>query len=568
LPRRTPKVTSAHEFLEITHDFVDPKDAIREAISNAMDWKATKINVKVTEDRNRADEELIIEFSDNGSGLDEERLEAFFDLGKSINNATVEQIGNKGHGTKTYYNSRQIEVESKTATTTVRAAMDQPLQNLMNAIVPPYEYDISRDQNNSTTGTTIRVYGYNMNQRKPDFGHSILKDYILWKTKFGSVEKEFGVNVNARKIITLQGLDKKSPEPIRFGHVFASQNHDLNNLRATRPEDWTKVFCKRWVFPRQSIIGHPGKYLDMVFYIEGDEAKRSYNKMITGRGRAHEYGMYKVEDRYGLWVCKDYIPIKQVNEWLGLGKRLETKYHAFVNCQDLRLTANRGDIGNTPPDLLKAIADTVKHIYEENIIGSNEFQEYEEAAELEEQYQTSAQERKDFERRRRRAMSKKVCSFHGIELIEPTLEMGVVSLFNLVRAHEPSLFPFRVIDYDTKRGYDALVSQSVPADLSRESMFFVEFKFSLKTEFNHAFAHLASIVCWDCGLSDGSEITDIENKRRVLRVTPPQGDVNYTRYMLVSSTETHNVEVFVLKEYLKEKLNLEFRTRTAAHRSP
>jgi light-regulated signal transduction histidine kinase (bacteriophytochrome) len=168
LPRRTPKVTSAHEFLEITHDFVDPKDAIREAISNAMDWKATKINVKVTEDRNRADEELIIEFSDNGSGLDEERLEAFFDLGKSINNATVEQIGNKGHGTKTYYNSRQIEVESKTATTTVRAAMDQPLQNLMNAIVPPYEYDISRDQNNSTTGTTIRVYGYNMNQRKPD----------------------------------------------------------------------------------------------------------------------------------------------------------------------------------------------------------------------------------------------------------------------------------------------------------------------------------------------------------------------------------------------------------------
>jgi hypothetical protein len=217
LPRRTPKVTSAHEFLEITHDFVDPKDAIREAISNAMDWKATKINVKVTEDRNRADEELIIEFSDNGSGLDEERLEAFFDLGKSINNATVEQIGNKGHGTKTYYNSRQIEVESKTATTTVRAAMDQPLQNLMNAIVPPYEYDISRDQNNSTTGTTIRVYGYNMNQRKPDFGHSILKDYILWKTKFGSVEKEFGVNVNARKIITLQGLDKKALNPLDLG---------------------------------------------------------------------------------------------------------------------------------------------------------------------------------------------------------------------------------------------------------------------------------------------------------------------------------------------------------------
>ena len=30
-----------------------------------------------------------------------------------------------------------------------------------------------------------------------------------------------------------------------------------------------------------------------------------------------------------------------------------TKFHAFVNCQDLRLTANRGSIDNTPSEILE-----------------------------------------------------------------------------------------------------------------------------------------------------------------------------------------------------------------------
>ena len=258
----------------------------------------------------------------------------------------------------------------------------------------------------------------------------------------------------------------------------------------------------------------------MVFYVEGDRAKRSYNPMIRSRGRTPQHGMYRVEDRYGLWACRDYILIKRYNEWLGLGKRLETKYHAFVNCQDFRLTANRGDIGNTPPDLLGAIENTVRQIFEDRIIGGREYQEYEEYAELERQYQTAEQEGKDFTRRCRRAMNKKVCAYKGVELIEPSIEMGVVSLFNLVCALEPSAFPFRVVDYDTKRGYDALVTHHTPLDLSQESVSFVEFKYMLGCEFNHAFAHLMAIVCWDCGLSDGTEVRDIGDSVRTLSITP------------------------------------------------
>jgi hypothetical protein len=304
----------------------------------------------------------------------------------------------------------------------------------------------------------------------------------------------------------------------------------------------------------------------MVFYIEGDEAKRQYNPMITGKGRTTEYGMYKVEDRYGIWVCKDYIPIKQVNEWLGLGKRLETKYHAFVNCQDLRLTANRGDVGNTPPDLLLAIENTVKKIYNENIIETSDFQEYEDSVELEDQYQTSVQEGKDFERRRKRALQKKVCSYKGNDLIEPSLEMGVVALFTTIKTLEPALFPFKVIDYDTKRGYDALVTQATTNDLSKDSMFFIEFKYALEDKFNHAFSHLAAIIAWDCNLCDGNEVIDIENKHRDVRIAPASDPGTYTKYMLVSTTERHNIEVFVLKEYLREKLGIEFRPRAIGRR--
>ncbi len=564
LKRRQPKVEEVREFLEITRDFTDPKDAIREAISNAIDWGATEIKVTINEDRTRPDEELVMEIEDDGIGLDEGRLEAFFDLGRSTgteSNDLRKKIGYKGHGTKTYFNSRQIEIFSHSSKHTIYAIMDSPLQKLMKDEIPEYDYDIEQKKN-ERTGTKIVIRGYNMNQNKRDFAHDVLKDYIFWFTLFGSIEKELGITDNADIILLLQGLGQSHAERIEFGHRFQAENHDIKRLERGRPGDWTKIFVKRWVFKGYQIIDNPGKSIDIVFYIEGDEAKRSYNPMIRVRGRTPSYGMYKVEDRYGLWVCRDYIPIKRYNEWLGLGKRLETKYHAFVNCQEFRLTANRGDIGNTPPNLLHAIEETVRTVFEEKIQGSDEYQEYEAAGELEQQYQTADQERKDFDRRRKRVKTKKSCMFNIIELIEPGVEMGVIALFNQVYALKSSLFPFHVIDYDTKRGYDALVAQGVPIDLSRESMFFIEFKYMLTSDFNHSFDHLTAIICWDCNLPEGAEVRDIQDKRRELHITPPGEGSDYTCYMLVSLHERHNIEVFVLKDYLREKLGIEFRSRT------
>ena len=62
-------------------------------------------------------------------------------------------------------------------------------------------------------------------------------------------------------------------------------------------------------------------------------------------------------------------------------------------------------------------------------------------------------------------------------------------------------------------------------------------------------------------IADGAEIRDIQDKRRQFRVDKPDDSSDYTHYMLIGTRDIHNIEVFVLKDYLREKLKLEFRTR-------
>lgn len=564
--RTTPDVIKAREFLEITRDFRDPKEAIREAISNALDWGAHNVWIAVYEDNTRPDEEIIITIRDDGLGLTESRLHAFFNLGDSpgreldhYGNKATDKIGEKGHGTKIFYNSRQIEVESQSDEGFAMAVMDSPLEHLLKGDVPPYDWDFDSSQKGPPyTAVTIRGYD---NNHKRDFDQAVLRDYILWLTKFGSVEGEFGCEKNAGKQVHLRALGQAAYQDICFGHVFATEESDIKNLREQYPGRWPKHFVKRWLFPGVSVKDNPGVTLDFVLYLEGDDAKRQYNPMIRHRGKTPSYGTYKVEERYGLYACVDYIPVARVNEWISLGQTEWTKYHAFVNCQRFRLTANRGDITNTPRPLLEAIAATVRELYEEEIRKSPEFAEYEDEAELEEQYRDAHQEREDFKRRQKLVLQKKIAELDGRQLLDPRQESGVVALFHTVSALRPDLFPFRVIDFDTKRGYDAIVCLDTVKDLAKSSMFFVEFKHKLAADFNHSFSHLAAVVCWECGLGDGAEVSDLGNARRELRISPPSAPGEYTKYMLVSSTEQHNIQVFVLKDYLEECLGLVFRPR-------
>ena len=570
MQREKPHIDAVHQFIETIQDFTDPKEALREAISNAIDWNAGRIEIVCRMDKTKAPPELLVEISDTGSGLNEERLKAFFALGSStglvydkLGNKLGDKIGEKGHGTKTYFNSRQIEVHSNSSKCEVYATMDEPLGFLREqGELADYEYAIEAAQPAADTFAKITLRGYNENQTS-DFAHDILRDYVLWFTKFGSFEREFGISQNTGKILLLQGLDRDQPEEIVFGHVFPKENTNITKLKELHPGDWIDYYVKKWKFPKEPVLGFPGVTIDFVFYLEGDEAKRLYNPMIRGRGKSAQPHQYKVEDRYGIYATKDYIPIVRVNEWLSLRRRMETKFHAFVNCQDFRLTANRGDVGNTPADLLEKIEETVYTVFTERIMGSSEYYEYEKYTREYKGEVTAQKERKDFDRRRAEALKKKAAKFKGgVEVLEPRLEAGVFGLFVTLKTIYPGIFPFSVIDYDTSIGYDALISTKSVEDLTKDSMSFVEFKYALEKTFDHAFSHLQYIICWQCGLNDDDEVQDVTGRERHLQITEPGKDQPYRKYMLTSKTEPHNIEVFVLSEYVPDKLSVQFKPRS------
>ena len=69
-----PRVNEAREFLEIAKDFKDPKEIIREALSNSWDARATKVLLKFDLQRipNSKGKKLMVEIYDDGDGMSSE----------------------------------------------------------------------------------------------------------------------------------------------------------------------------------------------------------------------------------------------------------------------------------------------------------------------------------------------------------------------------------------------------------------------------------------------------------------------------------------------------------------
>ena len=76
---------------------------------------------------------------------------------------------------------------------------------------------------------------------------------------------------------------------------------------------------------------------------------------------------------------------------------------------------------------------------------------------------------------------------------------------------------------------------------------------------DHTFARLAAIVCWECNLENGAKVSDFAGKERILQITKTD---DHTVYMLLAPPDlpANNIKVYVLKEYLKEKLGVSFKT--------
>ena len=556
-----PKVDSAQEFIEIALDFSNPLDLVREAISNAFDAEADNIVLEFSVIQEYGEKVLKIEIEDNGTGMDEKGLASFFDLGNSLRRGDENSIGEKGHGTKVFFNSRKIEVITVKDEKKYHAVMNEPSRELFERRIPKVKVTIDDDET-VPSGTSICIWGYN-NNRRDKFTHDQLKDYILWFTKFGSIEREFGIEKNSNVKLKFKGIDRRDFEELEYGHVFPKESKKVSDLFDKYIVEAPKWYCKKFI-KTGSLKNMPEIEYHAIFVIEGTKVKYGYNPMIRRSGYNAPAGAYTIQERYGLWLCKDFMPIQRKNEWITTKGSEYTKFHAFINCQDLRLTANRGSIENTPSEVLQDLMDVVKEMYI-NITQSADWMDIEWLESEVTAYNTAEKERKDFEWRIDKVNRAKVADFNGIHLIEPQRESGVFTIFMQLSSYDSGLFPFTIIDYDTHSGIDVIVKAKDDIPIKSSKLYYVEFKNYLTKDFNHSFENLHSIICWDINLKDlknNDEVIDIANQRRTLKIIQPEHEDDYTRYYLDSMRSGRKIEVFVLKYYLKEKLGIEFVPRT------
>jgi hypothetical protein len=560
----TPEVNSKAEFVEIVNDFGDPLELLREAISNSFDANATEMDIRFEVRHIDGAPRLVITIRDNGEGMAKEVLgKDFWGLGYSKSRGVAGKIGMKGHGTKIYLRSELVCVRTQGKEGSFESECDRPLRALaqrelhqprIRAIEPFLE----------GTGTEITIVGYNDNQRGK-FVQNIVRDYILWFTKIGSVERCFGIHNHEHFRLRLKCLDWDcaEPETISFGHVFPEQSESIEKLWDEKGIDAGDWYVKRKVF-RDRLPHHPEVTYEMVVSIEGDAVKRQYNPMIRERNR-QDTGRYRVGDRYGLWVCRDYIPVDQVNDWItgfGSGSNAYVLLHAFVNCQRLELTANRGTVANTDPAILEELRGCVKRIIDEidsELIKENLYT----LKSWQEEETTKQREKDEFVRRTKNLKGREICRLDNVILVAPRNEAELFGLFMSVYAIRPALFLFEPLDYNTNRGIDIVARNKSDNRITDGEHWYIELKHTLQSpKFNHTFEYIRWIVCWDFDktLQAGAEIVGIDPQDvRTLSVVR-EGD-GPTTYFLDSKKRATKIQIIRLNEFLRENLGLEFRVQ-------
>lgn len=555
----TPAVDATQEFIEIANDFSNPLDIVREAISNSYDAKSTEIGILFDVENINGESILKITLQDNGIGMTQASLQSFFDLGNSTKRLDPSTIGEKGHGTKVFFNSKKVEVFTSCNGKSYHAVMIDPFRKLHNREIPTVDVSEKELEGENEHGTKIIIYGYN-NNRRDKFTHEILKDHILWFTKHGSVENILCDKTQTVKLF-LKGLGQDIPEEIRQGHVFPEENCDLNKLFELYLTKSPDYYCKRIIKTGQ-LKNFPEIRYQAVFSIEGKYAKYWNNPMLRRPGYQAPQGAYTIQERYGLWICKDFMPIQRKNEWITFKGSEYTKFHAFVNCQNLRLTANRGSIENTPNEIIQDLQYEVRKIYDD-IVKSGDYTSMEWLEDEAYAHQTTAKEKANYDWRIKKINRSNVAKYKDIVLVEPERETGVLSIFTILSTIEPSLFPFQIIDYDAHEGIDVIAKGDRTTPIINAKLFYVEFKRTLKSNFNHSFEHLHSIVCWETDIKHDDILKDINGEERKMIIVQPNKTDEYTKYYLDNPRRLHKIEVFVLKIYLKEKLSVEFLPRTS-----
>ena len=235
--------------------------------------------------------------------------------------------------------------------------------------------------------------------------------------------------------------------------------------------------------------------------------------------------------------------------------------HGFVNCQSLKLTANRGSIANTDPQVTEELRRTIQAHLEEI---DKELHKYGIFALLrwQEEELTLEQEKADFQRRTKSVSNRKLARLDGHLLLEPQNEAELFGLLTTVHTLRPDLFDFEPLDYNTTRGIDIIARNKTDTPVADCTFWYVELKYLLTDKINHGFKHLRWIVCWDfhTSVNVDSEVwsTKEQKDQGVRRLQRHKDEKGHTIYFLYSPGKPTKIQVVRLREFLKERLSIEF----------
>lgn len=534
-----PRVNDAREFLEIAKDFKDPKEIVREALSNSWDAGATKASlkfqlIKLPGSRKK----LIVEIIDDGDGMgsmkkegiDTSEIEDFFNLGDS--NKPYGSIGTKGHGTKIYYKSLRIKLDTWKNGKHIHAETElPPWESLKEGIVPTYKYD---EDTIDGKGTKIVVYGFE--GKKSEF-ESIDKmtKYILWYTVVGSFGQYFGIP--RRMDVELQSTNLPAPIQIPWGFKFPDESTDLSK----GSDNYCKIFG-----PTTIDCGETEDGVKVTVDIIGAILGKANRILVP-----HTYEMM------GLWLCKDYVRIERKNliiEIVCKGQYYYRSMLVFANCQQFDLTANRNAV-RSEEEYLLAITGIKEFL--EKIGDSPDTIAYFDAKKKEEVLKQQEKEKKEEEDRIEQLkdeLEKRLNEYKGrpdlyapkvigAPLKEPKSEAETALLLQAMISSKHPGIDFAIGEYRTSQGTDLLVAyktKGIPSFAWVEIVSTLEKLFS----WSHLPEKIHKVICWELGKVQ-EKMTFGDGKEAMVKKK------GHGRYNLDIGVDT--IDVYILREIIQEE---------------
>ena len=534
-----PRVNEAREFLEIAKDFKDPKEIIREALSNSWDAGAQKVLlrfdlVRIPGTRRK---KLVVEITDDGEGMsstvrdgiDTSEIEDFFNLGDS--HKPYGSIGTKGHGTKIYYKSRSIIVDTWKHGNHIHAETEvPPWETLKRGNVPTYKYD---EDTTDGEGTKIFVDGFE--GRRRDFESSNeLVDYVLWYTVAGSFGHYFGIP--KRMDVELKPINFPTRIPIPFGFRFPEENTDLS----TGSDNYCKIFG-----PRNIKCGTTEDGVEVTVNLVGAILGEAHRELVP-----HTYEMM------GLWLCKDFVRVERNNNLIEQafgGQYFYRSMLVFANCQQFDLTANRNNIRSDQEEYSLALNSILEFLNDmESAQATDDYfiakRKEDEEKEREKQKQKEAEREKlkkgEIEQRLNEYKGRPdlaAPNVKGAPLKEPKSEAETALLLQaMISSGHPGI-DFRIGEYKTYSGTDLLVEYT---DKGIPSFAWAEIVVTLENLFvwSHNLDGIHKVICWELG--HVQERKTFENGKE-MRLTKKQTG----RYHLDVGADS--IEVYVLRELIR-----------------